>query len=76
MILPGLDVARRPVVQQRKPKDVVPGLADGDRFAEWVSGADIQPDLDLVIQEPRGAEAGDAARDRFGLPVRTPDLDA
>ena len=57
LVLPGLDVARRPVVQQAVAGDVLGRLADRDRAAQRVAGADPDPELELVVQVAAGAEA-------------------
>src|SRR5262249_18267308 len=57
LILPGLDVARRPVVEQAKSSDVLLGLADRDRCAARIAGPDEGAELKLIIEIPRRPEA-------------------
>ena len=45
-----LDVARRPVVDQAEPEDVLAGLGDRDRLAQLVAGPDPDRQLQLVVE--------------------------
>src|SRR5258707_1351723 len=40
LILPALEVARRPIVEQTKAEQVIFGIGDRDGLAEWVALAD------------------------------------
>lgn len=63
-IFPTLDVARAPVINQHKAKDVVGRFVNGHRFAHSTAGADEEPDFQLEVQFGRWAE------DRSGRPGR------
>src|SRR5690606_20827401 len=53
LVFPGLHVACRPVVEQAQAEHVSIGVADGDRFAGGVAGADPDSDLELVVEAAR-----------------------
>src|SRR6185437_6641620 len=50
LILPRLDVARRPVIQQTEAEHVLLRLRDGNRAAEAVAAADEHTDLELEVE--------------------------
>src|SRR5213075_3602842 len=54
--LPGLDVARAPVVQQDDAEQVPLGVPDGDRLAEARRRADDEADLALDVEPDAGPE--------------------
>ena len=54
LVLPGLDIARRPVVQQHIAEDVREGLAHRERAVRRL--ADDGPDLQLNVEPARGRE--------------------
>ena len=49
-VFPGLDVARRPVVEQAKPKHVLACASDRNRHAQLRGRADVEAELELVIE--------------------------
>lgn len=57
-VLPGLDVASAPVVEQDIAKDVILGLSDGDGLAQLVRAADEHAHLELEVELLRGGEGG------------------
>ena len=71
LILPGLDVARRPVVQQAEAGDVLRRLGDGDGRAERVARADPDPELELVVEIAAWTEGRDRFARRLALAVGT-----
>ena len=71
LVLPGLDVARRPVVEQHRAEHVLRGLADGDRVAEFVAGADEEPELGFVVEGLAGAVGRGLGRGGLELAART-----
>ena len=79
LVLPGLDVARRPVVQQAVAGHVLGRLPDRDRVALLVAGADPDAELELVVEVAAGAEArapsrpGACAGRSAGEPARRTD---
>src|SRR5690606_31300411 len=50
LVLPGLDVARRPVVEQAQPEDMRLGVVERDRLALAVAAADPDAALELVVE--------------------------
>ncbi len=62
LVFPGLDVARRPVVQQAEAGDVLGRLVDRDGPAQRVAGPDPDAELQLVVEPLRhGPKLGSAA---------------
>ena len=62
LVLPGLDVARRPVAQQHGAEHVLARVARSTiGCAERIAGADEEAELDLVVEAPARAERGAAA---------------
>ena len=59
LVLPGLDVPGRPVVDQHHPEDVVGEVVDGDPVAQRARHADHEADLGLDVEAYR--RAGDRA---------------
>src|SRR5690606_17625539 len=55
-ILPGLDVAGRPVVEEHGTEEVLLGVVGGDLAAHRRSGADDEPELRLDVEADRGPE--------------------
>src|SRR5882672_10905523 len=56
LVLPRLDIARRPVIQQAQSKDMRLGLCQRYAAAELVPTPDEYAHFQLVIQPPRGGE--------------------
>src|SRR5688500_3246465 len=56
LVLPRLDVARRPVINQANAEQVLFGVLYSHRIAELVSPADEESDLRLVVEHLRRAE--------------------
>ena len=54
--LPGLDVARAPVVEQHGPEDVVERALDRDRLAVRARPPDHEAQLELDVEAPGRAE--------------------
>lgn len=69
LVFPGLDVARRPVVEQAEAGDVLGGAGNRDGFAEGVALADPDAQLQFVVQARAGAEHRLAGAGRQGLAV-------
>src|SRR6185437_2112756 len=69
-VLPGLDVARGPVVEQGQPEDVVREPTGGDPVAEPGGGADDEPHLGLDV-EPAAGSVGRAAAALRSLTARS-----
>ncbi len=69
LVFPGLQVARRPVVEQRHAEQMLFGLADGNRLAERIAAADEEAQLQLVVEPLRRAEAGLGRIRCLGLPL-------
>ena len=70
LVFPGLDVARRPVVQDAEPEDVILRLAQRHRLAERIARPDIEGDLGLVIERHGRAEGRHVGIGRLGLADR------
>src|SRR5579864_5705341 len=68
LVLPRLDVACRPVVQQAEAEHVLLGCADRDGLPELVAAADKGSDLELVIESARRGELGHTGARRLDLP--------
>ena len=62
LVLPLLQVARRPVVEQAQAEELALGLGERDRLAERVARADEGAHLELVVERAARAEARRAAR--------------
>ncbi len=58
MVLPGLDVAGGPVVEEGEAEEVGGRVGDGDARAEGVAGADVGGDFELVVELVGGLEDG------------------
>src|SRR4051812_21819733 len=56
LVLPRLNVARRPIVNETEAEDVLLGLVDRNALAEFVSGADIETDLEFIVETLAGSE--------------------
>ena len=56
LVFPGLQVARRPVVEQAKSGDMRLGLGHANAAAERVARADPNAKLELVIEPSAGTE--------------------
>src|SRR6185312_7086367 len=56
LVLPGLDVPGRPVVEETEPGDAPARLADRDGLPLIVALADPNPELQLVVQPLRWTE--------------------
>src|ERR1051325_8744550 len=56
LVLPRLDVARGPVVDDAVAEDVCARVGDRDRYAEVVAWTDERADLHLVIEAARRRE--------------------
>ena len=50
LILPALDIARRPVVQETNAKEVIVGVVYCDRFALCVAATDESTQLQFVVE--------------------------
>ncbi len=61
LVLPALDVARAPVVDEHEAEDVLGGRARRDRRPERVAGAGDEAELELDVEPLRRAERGRAA---------------
>ena len=70
LVLPGLHVARRPVVQEYDAEDVIERVADAHGLAERVARPDDEAELDLVVEALRRAEAGRGGVGSLRLAVR------
>ena len=70
LVFPGLDVARRPVVEQRDAEQMLLGLVDRDRLAERIALADEEAELELVVEPLRWRRARAAHRRALGLAAR------
>ncbi len=57
LVLPGLHVAGRPVVDEAKAEDMLLCLCDGDGLAESIAGADENSNFKFVIERAAWAEA-------------------
>ena len=73
LVFPGLDVARRPVVEQDVAEDHGIGLFDCDWFADCRGCADYGAEFAFDIKPGAGAKAGDGGGWRFALPIRAAD---
>ena len=58
LVLPGLDVAGGPVVEEGEAEEVRFSFGDGDGRAEGVAGADGCGDFELVVELVGGLEDG------------------
>ncbi len=61
LVLPALDVARAPVVDEHEAEDVLGGRARRDRRPERVAGAGDEPELELDVEPLRRPEGRRAA---------------
>src|SRR5207237_5304620 len=52
LVLPGLQVARRPVVEQHGAEHMVEGSADGYRASQPVASAGDEAELGFIVQAP------------------------
>ncbi len=62
LVLPGLDVTRRPVIEQAHPKQVRGGVLDSDGFSQAVSWPDKEARFQFVIQRLAGRKVGRRTR--------------
>ena len=76
MILPRLNVARRPIIQQHIAKDHLVRFGHAGGVAHIGGGADDGPHLELDIKALAGAEIRGLGVRRFDLPVGPPDVGA
>ncbi|MNI40200.1 hypothetical protein D3C73_944110 [compost metagenome] len=76
LVFPGLDVSRRPVIEQAESSDVLAGVGDGDRLSHLVALADPDAQLQLVIQTRTGAEGGFGLASGQGLAFRSTHIGA
>src|SRR5258706_12980205 len=67
LVLPRLDVACRPVVDEANAEHMALGVGDRNRCAERVAGTDEKPDLELEIKALRWTEIRRAGVRGFGL---------
>src|SRR5690606_3963511 len=72
LVLPGLEVARRPVVEQAEARHMAARLADRNRLAAGVALADPDTQLQLVVEPLARTEARLAGTRRQGLAIGTP----
>mmetsp|Transcript_4941 Transcript_4941/g.17802 ORF Transcript_4941/g.17802 Transcript_4941/m.17802 type:complete len:315 (+) Transcript_4941:3963-4907(+) len=56
LVLPGLDVAGAPVVEQREAEGMLVGLVDGEGLAQRIAGPDEQAQLQLAVDAGAGLE--------------------
>ncbi len=75
-VLPGLDVARRPVVEQAQSEDVLAEVAERHRAAEFRRHAHDEADLGLDVEADGRAEDGSGVGRRLALPRRADDVRA
>src|SRR4051812_38952887 len=54
LVLPSLDVPRRPVVEQYRAEHMLERIANGDRLAQSIAGAGDKAELDLVVEPLAG----------------------
>ncbi len=76
LVLPGLDIARRPVVEQAKAENMLFSTIDVDRFAEVVAWADENTDFEFIVHALAWTEAGLFGIWRLGLAKRSSDIAA
>src|SRR5208337_2273103 len=74
--LPLLDVARRPVVEETEPEEVIGRLPDRDRLAELVARPDPDREFEFVIELAARAVARRRLVRRLALAARAPDRHA
>ncbi len=67
LVFPGLDIARRPVVEEHDAEDMVEGLLQRDAFPQRISRADDEGELGLVVEAPARAERRAGLVRRFCL---------
>src|SRR6185437_6039844 len=72
LIFPALYVARRPVVEQAEPDQMISGLRYRNRRAQRIAGADPETELELVIEAARRAEARLRLLGPLALAARAP----
>src|SRR4051812_36781558 len=70
LVLPSLDVARRPVVEQHYAEDMTSRLVYGHRAAQRIPTADDEAELDLVVEPRARPEARRFLIRRLDLPAR------
>jgi hypothetical protein len=58
LVLPGLEIAGGPVVEQAYAEDVVSGFANGNGGSEGVGLTYVKSQLELVVEGSGGGEAG------------------
>ena len=75
-VLPGLDVACGPVVEEHHTEDVLLGPVDRDRFAHRVARADDEAELGLDVEPGRRAEHRGVVRGALALACRAHDVGA
>ena len=73
MILPGLDVAGGPVVEEGEAEEVGGCVGDGDGRAERVAGSDVGGDFEFVVELGGGLEDGCGLVGELELAVRAAD---
>ncbi|MNN83364.1 hypothetical protein D3C81_2003960 [compost metagenome] len=56
LVFPGLDIARRPVVEQAETGNVISRVTDGDRVTHLVALTDPDAQFQLVVQARARAE--------------------
>ncbi len=72
LVLPGLQVARRPVVEQAEARHMAARLANRNRLAAGVAPADPDTQLQLVVEPLARTEARLAGTRRQGLAIGAP----
>src|SRR5690606_35819305 len=73
LIFPGLEVARRPVVEQAIARDLACSLADRDGIAKLVAGPDEDPQFELIVEPAARAIFGHVGFRRLALALGSND---
>jgi len=74
LVLPGLDIPRRPVVEQAETSDMLGGIANGNRIAYGIALADPDAQLQLIVQARAWAKGRLGLAGRQGLAFRASHL--
>src|SRR6516164_11572813 len=56
LVLPTLDVARGPIVEEAEPRYMLIGLADRNRLTESIARSDPDPEFKLVVESAARTE--------------------
>src|ERR1700733_12462463 len=71
LIFPGLDISRRPVVEQAEAGDMARSFIDWNRMTPGIAGANPDAELQFNVEPPAWSESRLRFVGVFGLAART-----